>query len=523
MINTFYQALKIDLYYSVNSFLFSLKRLPIFKDLITNDIYKSKGIKAVVGFIGSIISIIRASFFKYLYYAFIYYLCSSLFKETNLSNSYYHVLFFLTLLGLFINNKLLNSSKKKYFSLILFQMDGKKFFQTTFIWNLLTRCILNGIFLYIYVFSVKGGFYEFIILLIMTVSFRVVGEYLNILFYRKYHYIWYSNTILYYPILLVLFGCSFLPYIHIVIPFSIITLITVIIGIISIYAFYYLMRVDDYTYLFKQLYTQTQIMNSNEQGSYLRQSMIDVKEKDKEIDTSILKNKHGYDLFNTIFFERHKEILLRSAKKYAFFLIVFYSVASYLMIHYSDYNVFFSSFLHYKLAFFVLIMFYLNRGSIITRAMFFNCDHAMLRFNFYREPKVLLELFKKRLITVVKVNLIPAVVVGIGNGVLLVLSSLWSIPMIITNFLFIILLSVFFSVHYLVIYYLLQPYNKDMEVKKIGYSIILIGTYIVCFLLKDIVLSSLYLSIIGIVFVVIYILVALKLVYKIAPETFKLY
>ena len=522
MISSFYQTFKIDLYYSVNSFIYGLRRTPIFKDLITNDIYKSKSIKRIIGIFGSVISLFRAFLFKYLYYYALLFVCSEFFSK-NIESSYYHVLFCLTILGLFINNKLLNASKKKYFALINFQMDGVKYFRCNLLWNIITSFVLNGVSLLVLVNYFKSSYIVAIVLLGLILSSRLIGEYLNLLFYRKKGYIWYSNLKLYYPILLILLSLCILPYFNIIIPFSIIELVTCIFIVFSIYSFIELYKVDDYTILFKRIHNMNTIMNSKEEGNYLRQAMIDVKEKDKEIDTSIIDKKKGYDLFNTIFFERHKEILLRSAKKMSLILIIIYIILGYLMINYSNYNKSIGDFLHIKIAIFIIIMFYINRGSVITRAMFFNCDHAMLRFNFYREPKVILELFKKRLITVTKVNLIPACVIGIGNIILLILSSNWDYTLLITSLLFIISLSIFFSVHYLVLYYLLQPYNKDMEMNKIGYSITTLLTFVICFYLKDIIFSSTMFSILGIVFVIIYIVLSLILVYKVSPRTFKLY
>ena len=193
------------------------------------------------------------------------------------------------------------------------------------------------------------------------------------------------------------------------------------------------------------------------------------------------------------------------------------------MITKSNYNKSIAELLHLKLSIFIIVMFFINRGSIITQAMFFNCDHAMLKFNFYREPKVLLGLFKKRLITVVKVNLLPAFIIGIGNIILLFISKNdYSYLTYITTFLFIISLSIFFSVHYLCMYYLQQPYNKDLEIRKVSYSITNLVTCILCYKLSDIVMTSEKLSIFGIIFVIIYVIISLRLVYKLAPRTFKI-
>ena len=45
---------------------------------------------------------------------------------------------------MFINNKLLNTSKKKYFSIILFNMDATNFYKANIFWNTIVNFILNS-------------------------------------------------------------------------------------------------------------------------------------------------------------------------------------------------------------------------------------------------------------------------------------------------------------------------------------------------------------------------------------------
>ncbi len=523
MINTLVKTLQIDLDYSVNSFIYILSKLPILKDLITNDIYKSKTIKRIVGLLGILFSVARAAFLKFMYFFIILFICYKLFPD-NIVKSFFHIYFLLTILGMFINNKLLNTTKKKYFSILVFNMDATKFFRANLFWNMLTSIIMNTICIYIFVdyLLLSPTILYSVILVLFTLGVRLIGEALNIVFFKKYKYVWYTNNTLYFPILVTLLGLCFLPYLNIFIPFRIIILCMVICLLLSIPALIYLLKLDDYKLIYKRLSQITNVMDSKNEKDYLKQAMVDVQKKDIKIDKSIIEKKEGYDLFNTIFFERHKEILLRSARKYAIIIAVIYVILSYLMITYEKYNSGISEFVHYRLAIFVILMFFINRGAIITQAMFFNCDHAMLRFNFYREPNTILELFKKRLLIVVKVNLLPAFIIGIGNTVLLILSNSYDLLTIITTFLYIISLSIFFSVHYLVIYYLLQPFNKDLEVKRASYSFVTMGTYIISYWLTGLILTSEVLSIFGIIFAIIYITLALLLVYKIAPRTFKL-
>ena len=168
-------------------------------------------------------------------------------------------------------------------------------------------------------------------------------------------------------------------------------------------------------------------------------------------------------------------------------------------------------------------MYFINRGSIITQAMFYNCDHSMLTFNFYRNPKVILNIFKTRILTVTKINLIPAIILAIGLPILLYISG--GTPNILDYIsipIFILTLSMFFSVHYLVIYYLFQPYDKNMKMKSITYSLISAITYVVAYSFTDFKMSTTIFSIIAIIATVLYSVIAVIIVYKKAPETFKI-
>ena len=521
MINLLKKSLEIDITYSINSFIYMLKNIPILEDLITNDIYSSKIIKKIVRIIIILFDILRAIFLKFFYF-FIIFAGSYYFFPNHFVYAFFHIYFIFTIIGLFINNKILNTSKKKYFSIIIFNMDATKYFRTNLLWNQFTNLVLNSIciifFGYLLLSPIKY------ILSLITISFmaRLIGEALSIMFFKKYKYIWYSNTRLYFSILIILLLVALLPFINIYIPLHFIVIIGIIFIPLGILSTLYLYRVSDYKLIYQKLSQMTDVMNSKYDKDYLRQAMVEVKEKDKIIDIKKVEGKKGYDLFNTIFFERHKQILIRSAKKYSFILIGIYIILSYLILIDNNFSKELSNFLHNNLGWFVVIMYFINRGAIITQAMFFNCDHAMLNYNFYKESKTLLGLFKKRLITVSKVNLLPAFVIGIGNIILLILSNNYDYILLITTFLFIIFLSIFFSVHYLVIYYLLQPFNKEMEVKKISYSTVTLITYVFSYMLTSINMNSVLFSLLGLTFTIIYIIISLALVKRFAPKTFKL-
>ena len=83
-------------------------------------------------------------------------------------------------------------------------------------------------------------------------------------------------------------------------------------------------------------------------------------------------------------------------------------------------------------------------------------------------------------------------------------------------------MSLFFSIHYLTIYYLLQPYNAGTELKSGTYRIVLSVTYVVCLAFMQLRMPIMIFGIMTIVFCALYSIVASILVYRLAPKTFRL-
>ena len=83
-------------------------------------------------------------------------------------------------------------------------------------------------------------------------------------------------------------------------------------------------------------------------------------------------------------------------------------------------------------------------------------------------------------------------------------------------------MSAFFSIHYLTVYYLLQPYTAGTEMKSGTYRIVMVLTYVVCYALINVRLPILVFGAACIAFCVVYSVIASILVYKFAPQTFRL-
>ena len=310
-------------------------------------------------------------------------------------------------------------------------------------------------------------------------------------------------------------------YNKIVINQSIFLCVFIISIILGIYSLVKIHNFKDYRKMYKQVLTESNVyMQEKATGT---QVMKDTSLKQIELDKNYTSNKSGFAYFHDLFVKRHRKILTTAVKKQSVVILVIFIA----MIIGTNVNDNFKSktneILMVYLPYFVFIMYCINRSSSVTQAMFMNCDHSMLTYRIYRTPKVILGIFKERLKTLITINLLPALLIGGGLALLLYLSGGTDNPLnYVILFVSIIAMSIFFSVHYLVMYYLLQPYNVSTEMKSSTYKVVQGLTYIVCWYMIQIRLPIFSFGIATIVFCIAYCLISLFLAYKYAPKTFKL-
>lgn len=263
----------------------------------------------------------------------------------------------------------------------------------------------------------------------------------------------------------------------------------------------------------------TNQMDSTAQTKLIKQA----NEKKISADTSISSNRKGFEYLNELFIKRHKKILWNSTKKISYvcaFLVAAVLAGVYLL---PEEKTVINEIVMTWLPYFVFIMYAINRGTNFTQALFMNCDHSLLTYSFYKQPSFILRLFQIRLREIMKINAVPALVIGIGLALILFATGGTDNPLnYVVLVVSILCMSLFFSIHYLTIYYLLQPYNAGTELKSGTYRIVLSVTYVVCFALMRLRMPIMIFGIMTIVFCVLYSIVASILVYRLAPKTFRL-
>lgn len=512
---------KFENTYNINYCLYKLSKLPILSNFISEDIYAYTPDKKIFSILITIYSFIRSLIIKLTYYTVIYLSLIFFFKD-NISNVFIHVLMILTILGIFINTGLFTPGKKNYYSINLLRMDARIYTFSNLCSNFIVAFINNSLCLLMFRYILDIPITYILEVSLFCACCRILSEAFGLMYYKFKGNILINNTKDYFTLVImhILFAYG-LPIYNIILNNKIIIGMMIISIILMIISINYFKGITDYKIIYKRLNTKSTIGMDSQKLSMT--SVYEVDKKDYKIDEKKLKGKTGYDYFNTIFFLRHKKILMTSAKNYSLIILILSIVGCSYLVFNPEYKDLVYNFIINNFTWTLFIMYFLNRGALITQAMFYNCDRSMLKYNFYREEKVILNNFKTRVKTVVRVNLIPAFTFALGLIAVLFLTGKSINPIIyITIFISLLIMSILFSIHYLVIYYLLQPYDENMNIKSFSYSVVSFITYYICYLCTTYTFSIMNFTLFVIIISVLYLIVALLMVKKKALFTFRL-
>lgn len=522
MLKTFAHSFRLANAYKVNTVIYSLKSIPLVNRLLPDSLYSSKGLKSFAAVISAIWQFIMIFLGKAIYIGLMIYLPASQMK--NPAEAFLNILFFLTLAGGITNNGLFDSSRDKYYAMFIMRLDARDYTVSNYIYYLLKTFV--GFIVVTLIFGLLCGVNPFycIVIPFMVCALKPIFGSFNLMYdsrhitHLKHEGFPYSAVL---AVDAVFIAAAYIPaLLGVSIPGLAVLIVTLALLVASAFALSYVIKFKNYrTIQLFVLNPQNLAMNKSVE-TQRTQSMFQNK---IDTDVNITSNKTGYKYFNEIFMKRHSKILTKSAKKITAVLAVIFAVLIAVSLFVPNVSGEINTFILNKLSLFLIVMYFINRGRTMTQAMFVNCDHSMLAYRFYRQPVAVLNLFIQRLKYIVLVNLMPASVIAVGLPLLLFLNggtdNAALYPLI---FFTIIAMSLFFSVHTIVLYYLMQPYNENMEMKNAAYGIVNMVTYFVCYYVMDKEIPVIIFGISVCVFSVIYVCVSFAIAYRLAPKTFRL-
>ena len=232
-----------------------------------------------------------------------------------------------------------------------------------------------------------------------------------------------------------------------------------------------------------------------------------------------LSHLSGMTYLNALLFDRYKKVLYKKVRNWVLSLVVIL-VALEAFRYYLEPFELTEAVLLQCLPFSFMIMYIASSGKVVAQMVFVNCDISMLHYPFYREAKTIIAGFNYRFWQICKLNLIFAC--SLFLTIMVLGRFAFSMETILLTALLLISLTALFSFHDLFIYYILQPFTKDMDVSNPLYKFLSWALYWVAYLNSKLDLGShLYILLISLAMIA-YVSIGYWILLKKAPQTFRL-
>lgn len=521
MINTLRLSFALKNTYRVNSILYAVKQIPGLKRLLPDMLYQVRGLKIFANILTGIWEVLSIFLGKFLYFLTMVCGVGLLYEKVPTEAAFLHILLFLTVIGAFLNTKMFNPTRDKYYAMILMRMDARAYTLSNYVYAMAK--VVVGFLPMTLLFGLLRNVPWWACLLLppAVAGAKLTVAALSLWDYRRRGLAYNENKLSKFVwlgaggLLALAYG---LPALGIALPMAVSLAmfgLLIVTGLLSVHT---IRTFDRYRDVNQELLAQM----LHQMDSVKSSAKLSV-EKTISADTTLTSRRQGFAYLNELFIKRHQKILWKATQKISGALLLLTAGALLALRLAPDIRETVNGVLLSWLPYFTFIMYSLNRGTGFTRALFMNCDHSLLTYACFKEPRHILALFRIRLWEIVKINAVPALILGGGLALLLWASGGTANPLEYAVLVVSILaMSVFFSIHYLTIYYLIQPYNAATELKSGAYSLVMMATYLVCFALMNVRMPILAFGLACIGFCAIYSVAACILVYRLAPRTFRL-
>ncbi len=521
MINNISFLFRLRCTYRANSVINVLRSLPLIKKIVPAEAYGYPTLKSIAYIIAALMEL-SFTFSGKLLYLIAFLILPSVVTGIEMNSDFAHLFIAGTLAGGIANSRFDNATKDSYYAVFFLRMSARSYALTEML------IFLVKMFIGFVPFSLLAWF--LFDLDMMTASaipiFVVCIKLISAPFM-----LWYAPKIesatgrswLLIAIALLIAGAAILSAVlGFSLPQNSVLILTLPLMLLAGLSLWRLVHFKGYKEYYRKVFSTDWVVMSAQNSEIRKQTMEKSVKKQITNSTGISSNKKGFGYFNDLFVKRHRKVLMRVAAVIAVIAAVVFASLSTLAVILGDDGTLNEMVLN-SLPYFLMIMYAINCSNRITYTMFVNCDDAMLNYGFYRTPWAILHNFIERLRSIILINLLPGGVIALGMVALLASTGGTDNPIeYLFTFFAIIAMSIFFSVHGLVLYYLLQPYNAKMEIKNPIFSIINIVTYAICFVLIGEQIPTVFFGSIMIAFCIIYVFIAMLLVFKFAPRTFKL-
>ena len=540
MINTIIQGRMLVFVQQVNVLLYYVRKLPFVGEKIPYRLYGETDIKKAIGAIPVVFSVIGAFVGTFLYFLLMIKLPANwiqgfwekegIFVDQK-AVMVYLFLIFSFLPGSFLVSNLTEGAKKDYVLLHVMRIPAVQYYRSKMVLKGVKDTICFLVPLLWFGFGAESAL--FVVSLFFT---RYIGHAGILQHYRHSEkkgkkVFWKSlgKTFLMFGIILALgYGVAAavprLFFDRYVMAEVVVFLSFTLVGMCC---FSKVWKYGGYTIFAKKMVSLKDFLEQDDAVKEARAADVQIQDKDiskEELRSRKYEEKEGYDYLNAIFFERHKRIVSRAVKSRIIIILAVGLIGAVALLFVGEQmkQKTFEA-MTQMMPVMVFVMYLESTGGRICKAMFFNCDISLLKYGYYREADAILKNFKIRLRKLLMLDAVPAAIIC---GMILLwtllcgeILSVWKVIPLMAGSL---LLSAFFCLFHLFMYYITQPYTEEKTVKSPIFSVVNALVYFGCYLCLQIQTGS-WLFTLGVLAVtIIFIPLSYFCVFRFAPKTFKI-
>lgn len=540
MINTIIQGRMLVFVQQVNVLLYYVRKLPLVGEKIPYRLYGETDIKKAIGAIPVVFSVIGAFVGTFLYFLLMIKLPANwiqgfwekegIFVDQK-AVMVYLFLIFSFLPGSFLVSNLTEGAKKDYVLLHVMRIPAAQYYRSKMVLKGVKDTICFLVPLLWFGFGAESAL--FVVSLFFT---RYIGHAGILQHYRHSEkkgkkVFWKSlgKTFLMFGIILALgYGVAAavprLFFDRYVMAEVVVFLSFTLVGM---FCFSKVWKYGGYTIFAKKMVSLKDFLEQDDAVKEARAADVQIQDKDiskEELRSRKYEEKEGYDYLNAIFFERHKRIVSRAVKSRIIIILAVGLIGAVALLFVGEQmkQKTFEA-MTQMMPVMVFVMYLESTGGRICKAMFFNCDISLLKYGYYREADAILKNFKIRLRKLLMLDAVPAAIIC---GMILLwtllcgeILAVWKVIPLMAGSL---LLSAFFCLFHLFMYYITQPYTEEKTVKSPIFSVVNALVYFGCYLCLQIQTGS-WLFTLGVLAVtIIFIPLSYFCVFRFAPKTFKI-
>lgn len=540
MINTIIQGRMLVFVQQVNVLLYYVRKLPLVGEKIPYRLYGETDIKKAIGAIPVVFSVIGAFVGTFLYFLLMIKLPANwiqgfwekegIFVDQK-AVMVYLFLIFSFLPGSFLVSNLTEGAKKDYVLLHVMRIPAAQHYRSKMVLKGVKDTICFLVPLLWFGFGAESAL--FVVSLFFT---RYIGHAGILQHYRHSEkkgkkVFWKSlgKTFLMFGIILALgYGVAAavprLFFDRYVMAEVVVFLSFTLVGM---FCFSKVWKYGGYTIFAKKMVSLKDFLEQDDAVKEARAADVQIQDKDiskEELRSRKYEEKEGYDYLNAIFFERHKRIVSRAVKSKIIIILAVGLIGAVALLFVGEQmkQKTFEA-MTQMMPVMVFVMYLESTGGRICKAMFFNCDISLLKYGYYREADAILKNFKIRLRKLLMLDAVPAAIIC---GMILLwtllcgeILAVWKVIPLMAGSL---LLSAFFCLFHLFMYYITQPYTEEKTVKSPIFSVVNALVYFGCYLCLQIQTGS-WLFTLGVLAVtIIFIPLSYFCVFRFAPKTFKI-